>query len=176
MNDKFINHLKSMMHSPVHNYIIPGLTSWKIGEPSEKGMVRLFTCSRNHHECISPHSHRFDFDCLVVSGHVDNITWVKHKDGDEFMVSRLSYNNEIGNHTRLEEEVCKFKSILSRYGEGKIYGMSYNQIHSIRFTKNSMVLFFEGEDKTNETFMLEPYVNGKKVPTGRVQDWMFIKE
>ncbi len=83
-----IDFIKNMMHSPIHNYIVPGLTSWLIGNPSEFGKVRVFTCERNHKEAIVPHSHRYDFQCYVANGNVTNHIWYDDpKNGDEFIVS-----------------------------------------------------------------------------------------
>ena len=94
----FAKHIESLMHSPIHNYIIPGLSSWMIGEKSNFGTVRAFTCEREHIESISPHSHRYDFECFVVKGSVKNILWEKSEDGDLYQETEIEYLGEIGNY------------------------------------------------------------------------------
>lgn len=48
MNAKDFNveMLLAMRHSPRHNYVVPGLTSWLIGQPAPTGTVRLFESHR----------------------------------------------------------------------------------------------------------------------------------
>jgi hypothetical protein len=72
-----IEMLLAMAHSPLRNYAIPGLTSSLIGQKSGTGCIRLFENSRDHQENITPHSHRFDFQCWVLAGHVVNRVWIK---------------------------------------------------------------------------------------------------
>jgi hypothetical protein len=61
------------------------------------------------------------------------------------------------------------------YMAGDTYSMGYEEIHSIRFDRGTKVLFFEGPQVTNLSWMIEPWVNGKCVPTFRTEDWMFEK-
>lgn len=66
--------IEEFLHSRVDNYAgIPGLTSWMIGTSPNGGKIRMFHSYRDHDEFITPHSHRFDFECLVVEGEVENI-------------------------------------------------------------------------------------------------------
>lgn len=168
--------IKSMMHSPVHNYIVPGLTSWLIGEPNDLGTMRVFTCSRDHQECIAPHSHRYDFNCIVLDGFVENYIWFPANFGDEFIVTKNFYRDAIGKYEIIGSEVKKYAFKTDIYSEGQSYSMSHAQIHSIKFAKNTMVLFFEGPKICNDSFMLEPFVNGHHIPTGIVLPWMFERD
>lgn len=175
LND-LANFTSSISHSKVSNYVIPGLSSSLIGNPSESGVVRLFECSRNHQENITAHSHRFDFKCLVLKGSVRNVIWTESTEGDEYAVSSLLYKGEIGSYSKVISRVAKFKPVCTDYNQGDIYSMKYHQIHSIMFTKGTSVLFFEGEPKSESSVILEPYVNGKIIPTMKVEPWMFQKE
>ena len=48
-----------LKHSPIHNYILPGLTSWVLKPAGDgHGMIRMFEASRETQEFITPHSHR----------------------------------------------------------------------------------------------------------------------
>ena len=173
-----IDMLMHMAHSPRSNYIVPGLTSWLIGTPHpDKGCVRLFHCSRNHQENIVPHSHRFDFQCVVLKGTVWNIEWGIDETGDEFYMSTLRTGSDIGTYTHdaRSKMVERFRPFPARHGEGETYSMEHNQIHSIEFERDTYVLFFEGPKKTDETTVLEPYVDGARIPTFKVDPWMFLK-
>lgn len=173
-----LDQIKTMAHSPLHNYAIPGLTSWIIGANPDpaRGCVRLFECSRDHFEPIIPHSHRFDFQCLVLRGGVVNVVWTEDDRGDEFAVSSIRYDGEPGHYTHaMTTAVRKFSRELNSYEEGEWYGMKHDEIHSIYFDRDTSVLFFEGPRVSNQTLILEPYVDGKRVPTFKVEPWMFRK-
>lgn len=166
--------IESMLHSGLDNYAIPGLTSYMVGGP-EHGRVRLFECSRQHQEAITPHSHRFDFSCLVLSGFVRNVHWVEtqDEDADEFQLSTLTYDGEPGEYTSCTERVAKFHPLISVHRTGEWYSMNAEEIHSIFFDRGTKVLFFEGPTKSDTSLILEPFVNGLHVQTFDVANWMF---
>lgn len=173
-----IQFIDKMKHSPAHNYVIPGLTSWLIGLPHpEHGCVRLFTMSRQHEEPIIPHSHRFDFRCLVLKGGVLNRTWyVDSFGGDEYMVSDVTYEGQLGVHARSEVTRRMFASSDARYTAGQEYEMRAEAFHSIYFDKGSMVLFFEGKNRLQKSQVLEPVVMNERIPLFRTEAWMFRRE
>jgi hypothetical protein len=176
-----IEFLKSMAHTPIRNYIVPGLTSWLIGARGPNGLVRLFHSERQQVESITPHSHRFDFHCLVLSGSVKNRIWTettnKNPDypiGDRFAVSALAFN-EIGDY---KSERCRcswwdFEDV--NYRNGDTYSMKAEEIHSIIFGRDTWVLFFEGPEKSKNSLILEPFVDGERIPTFKTEEWMFKK-
>lgn len=174
MTAALIQHLAAMKHSPIGNYGgIPGVTSWLVGMPSSLGLVRLMECSREHHEPIIPHSHRFDFNCLVLAGSVRNIIWRRDKTGDVYHESTLTYAGKPG-------EYCKERGVSDRwiattrlYGRGEEYGMHADEVHSIFFSRGAVVLFFEGPQVTESSIILEPVVDGVVVPTFDVKPWAF---
>lgn len=170
--------LQSMCNSKLGNYAgIPGLTSSLLGGP-EHGKVRLFDCSRAHQESLVPHSHRFDVMCLVLCGYVDNHIWRRSGHGDEFMPTRLSYQGTPGSHQRVTEglEPARYVRDTTRYDHGEFYNMKATDIHSIDFSRDAVVLFFEGPEVSADTVILEPFVNGKTVLTFNVQPWMYQPE
>lgn len=169
--------LDKLKHSPIHNYGIPGLTSWLIGQPSETGTIRLFECSREHQEPITPHSHRFDFHCVVLAGSVRNILWESAgvAGGDEFMSSDLGYGGEPGKYDRMLLGVSSWSSRCTEYRAGDEYSMSADQVHSIFFSRGASVLFFEGPKVADTSTILEPFVDGHHVLTFQVAPWMFLK-
>lgn len=167
--------LRRMAHSPVKNYGgIPGLTSSLIGSPGPNGLVRLMESSRDHQEPITPHSHRFDFHCQVITGEVRNLIWTTDENyGDPFQVSVLQYEGQIGKYKRIVGEVKKWRLIPQIYRAGEEYGMAAEEVHSIFFSKGSVMLFFEGPTERDSSIILEPFVDGEAIPTFKVEPWMF---
>jgi hypothetical protein len=166
--------LQSMKHSPIQNYGgIPGLTSWLIGAPSEQGLVRLMECSREHQEPIIPHSHRFDFHCVVLAGFVRNIIWEPCVKGDEFQASVLTYSGEPGKYRKTACASQLWAATTRAYAAGDEYGMTADQVHSIFFSRGASVLFFEGPKVSDTSIILEPVVDGEVIPTFKVEPWMF---
>lgn len=171
------SHIMTMAHAEVRNYVIPGLSSFLIGG-EQHGKVRLFQCSRHHHESIIPHSHRFDFACPVLEGAVRNVLWKIDKRGDQYEVSRLWKDGEgpgRNYHRRsdVEREYGVYFSFEKTYKPGEWYSMAASEIHSIYFSAGARVLFFEGPELREFSEYLEPVVGGRTVPTFEVKNWMF---
>ncbi len=168
--------LDKMMHSPVRNYAIPGLTSWLVGSPSPKGTVRVFECSRDHQEAIIPHSHRFDFQCWVLAGKVRNRVWTKaYSGGDWFTRTDLIFG-DMGSYVKGGAEGHRYDFRDAEYAEGQWYSMRANEIHSIYFARGTQVLFFEGPTLSDRSVILEPWENEETVPTFKVEPWMFKRD
>jgi hypothetical protein len=99
---ELLKFLPAMKHSPVKNYGgIPGLTSLvdrharrtRSGAPHG---IDAGTPGADH-----PHSHRFDFHCIVLSGTVRNRIWkpaANEASGDIFRISELKYAGDIGRY------------------------------------------------------------------------------
>lgn len=171
-----LEHVKAMMHSPVRNYAIPGLTSWLVGAKAPNGsLVRLFHCDRNHQEPITPHSHRFDFHAQVLQGRVVNRVWQEASEryGDMFCESTEEYKGEIGQYETKVLGHSYYRFDDQNFVDGDEYFMGAHEIHSIFFAKDTYVLMFEGPTVTTDSLILEPVVNGERIPTFKVQDWMF---
>lgn len=165
--------IQDMRESTVQNYVIAGLSSSLL----TNGCVRLFESQREHMDSITPHSHRFDLTCLVLSGYVHNHIWKPCPTGDEFQGSWLEYEGDMGKHKRTQmESTVKYQKYTKRYDKGQWYSMAHDDIHSINFSRNCQVLLFEGPQKYNNSVILEPVVDGKVIPTYRVEDWMFRRK
>jgi hypothetical protein len=175
-----VDSLMSMAHSPVSNYVIPGLTSYLIGGRSERGTVRLFHCSREHQEAITPHSHRFDFQCWVLRGNVRNRLWRRaaadHPAADQFCVSSLSYKGAMGDYSKEPLGVSRWVHADHCYSTGECYSMKADEVHSIFFSRGAVVLFFEGPSVSDHSIALEPYVDNETIPTMETRPWMFRRK
>lgn len=54
--------------------------------------------------------------------------------------------------------------------------MDAHQIHSIRFLRGAEVLVFEGPEVAHSSVVLEPWAYGERVPTFKVEPWMFRRK
>ncbi len=144
--DRLASILHTMQYSPVRNYATPGLTSWLVGG-ANKGKVRLFHSTVNTQEWITPHSHRFDFTCLVLAGNVTNILFAQ---SNSFASSVDCYaegtlSSPVGGlgayHFSPGETGECYYSYSKTYHPGDTYTMRFSEIHSIRFSRGAEVLF-----------------------------------
>lgn len=167
-----------LAHSPIFNYIIPGLNSYLISDVGDKGKIRLFHSTRNHQENVTPHSHRFDFQCLVLRGHVKNKIWKmqESEDSDLYQLTQIEYLDSPGQYKHELLNVNPWEMVEDTFYAGDWYQMQHDQIHSISFSKNSFVLFFEGPTITKYSVYIEPFVDGKLIKTFKVEDWMFQRK
>lgn len=178
MLKEILKAIEPMLNSRLDNYIIPGLASSLVGG-GQHGKVRLFSTDRDARDFITPHSHRFDFTCLVLSGKVLNTIFFEEQMSTGDMWCASTINQVCGldgllnySHTR-EANPSRWSQDTLTYMAGDTYSMTYDQLHSIRFERGSRVLFFEGPEVTKSSRMIEPWVNGKCVPTFKTEDWMF---
>lgn len=174
MSDLDLSMLLKMRHSPVRNYVVPGLTSWLIGSPGPQGCIRLFECEREHLEPVIPHSHRFDFQCWVLSGWVRNRIWTRSFCGGDWFVASTHTKGRMGAYEVTEGGRERYSYRDTTYGNDEWYSMTHEQIHSIWFGRGAKVLFFEGPEVVDFTTILEPVANGERVPTFKTEPWMFL--
>lgn len=159
-SNQVVDFLKTYMaSSPLHNYVIAGLTSQIIGEG--KGRVRLFSNTRKHQDAILPHSHRYHLMCTVISGQVKNHTWTKDEGGDLFQEVSLNYQGEPGKYDKMPLELNRYVMKTKTYNAGETYLLSNEEIHSINFSKGAQVLVFESEPIEDYSIVLVPCVNGQ---------------
>lgn len=175
---KLLNLLTSMRRSRLGNYIVPGIYSSLLGSGEGVeglGRFRLFEASRHQQKDVTPHSHRFDFCCLVLSGAVHNTTWNQSKtnSGDAYREVFLDYAGAPGRYVRRYADIDCWTSATGTYEAGEWYSMRHDEIHSIVFEKGTSVLFIEGPEVTATTKALIPWVDGKEVDTLATEDWMF---
>lgn len=181
MNQSMIDALLQSGHSTLRNYALPGLTSRLLGSPKEDGSrFRIFQMERTQHECIAPHSHRYDFKATVLRGWVQNIIWLPDQevddpeDCDRYETTELTYTGEPGCYQKLALGVRDWVHFSSSYSEGESYSMTAKQVHSIIFSRGAVVLMEEGPRLKDTSIMLEPFVvDFGKVPTGDTLPWMF---
>ena len=172
----------SMLSNPIRNYATPGLSSFLVGADGP-GCIRLFTSDRDTREWVTPHSHRFDFACLVLEGQVENILFEPAPAesphlGNRYAVGELrQVDGGLGKYevhrTNKREWFVEDSTV---YVAGQSYSMKAEELHSIRFSRGSQVLFFEGPEIYETSLFLEPVCGGVVVPTFETKPWMFKQE
>lgn len=169
-----------LKHSPIHNYILPGLTSWVLKPAGDgHGMIRMFEASRETQEFITPHSHRYGLHCEVLAGWVENTLWKTSEflgasaNSDEWMLYSLEYGGNPGEYTQTPGPIGRYAKEIRRYASGSSYDLNYSQIHSVRFSRGAVVVITETEQRTDTTQILLPVAYGKAVPTFKVEPWMY---
>lgn len=180
MDARILASIIGMTHSPVRHYVVPGLTSQLVGGNGH-GVVRLFSSDRDTREWVTPHSHRFDFTCVVLAGSVENILFVRSDNAGEGNLYSIGKTRPMDGafgtyETKHGEDAVWFEERASTYGVGDTYSMTYSQIHSIRFSRGARVLFLEGPNCSEDSVFLEPFSNGKTVHTFETRVWMFERE
>lgn len=171
--EKIRNMVELMKTDTVKNYVIAGLNSSLLSNCT----LRYFECDRRHQDTVTPHSHRFDFFCIVLEGWVVNRLWTEcqEPDGDLFQVSAMKYEGEFGKYTRKELRQDYFTYSDFKYVAGEFYSMDAEQIHSIFFSKNAKILFFESKHQIKSSNIIEPVVDGEVIKTCNKLDYMFKK-
>lgn len=175
--ENLINILDEMKSDTIQNYIIAGLESSLL----ENGKVRYFENSRDHQDSIAPHSHRYDFTCLVIAGYVKNLVWSKtcmKARGDLFESSVMELDTEglPGRYIKSPKGRDWWIYSTTKYHAGQCYSMEADEVHSIQFSRGAKVLFFEGPQVSSTSLILEPVVDGNVIETGEVRDWMFLNK
>lgn len=168
--------LGNMKSGRVANYALPGLDSFLL----DKGRVRLFEASRHIDEKITPHNHRYELTNLVLRGNVWNTTWMTWDKGDAppntdtYRLSRLTpHSGGMGNYLQQPVGVVRARAVTAAHTEGSIYHINANEFHSIQFSRDAVVLVFEGPPQREWNEVLEPVVDGIVIPTMGVHPWMF---
>lgn len=182
--EKLCGVLRPMLNNTITNYIVPGLNSSLVGDGDKGGKVRIFHATRNTRDTITPHSHRFNFACLVLSGTVTNTIYEEdtmNRLGSEQWVKStidpVCGRDGVLQYTQIRaDEPSNYYRKITTYRPGNVYAMQHDQIHSIVFSHGAVVLFFEGPELSKRSVMIEPWENGKVIPTFETRDWMFQKE
>lgn len=177
--------IKSMQTSRVRDYIIPGLNSYML----EDGKVRMFESTRDFSGTVTPHTHRFDFTCLVLQGIVRNrvyeevsplIIEEERPPHDLFTVRTigLDVNEAFGDYERITQDYqgARFTSETTEYLTGDWYSMGCDEYHSIEFGRDTKVLFFEGPQRAATSKVLLPFMHNETIETMKTEDWMFLED
>ena len=164
-------------HSVIHNYGIAGMDSYLLGAAEDR--QRLLHMTRNQVDFVTPHSHKSDLTCEVLRGSVKNILFNQADEfsnkSDMFAVANLMYNGVVGQYDKINFYIAApYEMKAELYTEGDTYFMSYDQIHSIFFTKNAIVRITEGPTVTTASQILQPVSDGTIVKNFHVHEGLFL--
>lgn len=95
---------------------------------------------------------------------------------DFYRSSTLTYGGSAGDYEQREDDVGRWNYIDSTFSAGECYSMKSKDVHSIYFSRDAVVLFFEGPTISSTSVVLEPVVNGETIKTFEVKPWMFQRE
>ncbi len=93
-----------------------------------------------------------------------------------FTRTNLVYGGQCGKYERERIGPSRYTFRDVTYSADEWYSMQADQIHSISFAKGTKVLFFEGPTISDQSLILEPFVDGEDIPTFKVEPWMFRRE
>lgn len=178
-NTEVVKHLKDMGYDTIKNYILPGMQSSLIGEGKNGGKVRMFVSTYYNHGFVTPHSHKFNLLSYVVRGSVVNTLYINKyfSPSFEFIKSKVEYKGAVGEYsTPFDDEKVVCSLIENTYEAGEWYYMEADEIHSIKFSNDAIVLIFEGPTLKNYNYILQPCVDDQMLMTFDRHDWMFKEE
>ncbi len=174
----FADLVRTMTGEAIDNYAITGLRS----ELIDQGTVRMFTQRTAQMNLITPHSHRYDFGCLVLSGNVKNILWKEVFEDEEtdrpvhwMAVSKQEYSGVPGEYELTYQRQARFSTYNTFHREKEFYWMPATDIHSIEFEQGTQVLFFQGPQQFDCSVILEPMDDNDVIPIHDTLPWMFKK-
>lgn len=172
----------AMAHSPMFNYIVPGLTSWLVGgHPSDtgRGCTRLFTCDSNNLVWPTPHSHRFNFEATVLQGEVINRIYVptdrfERSQTERYQSHLLPYLGNVGKYGEpVENGEGWYTHEDMTYTEDDTYYMRAAEIHSIHFARGTAVLMMEEPSLADQSEYIIPTDGVGFIDTMKSEPWMF---
>jgi hypothetical protein len=99
--------------------------------------------------------------------------WYKDPNGDDFMLSKIEYEGQIGDYDKTELGPDKYAFNQLSATEGQSYHMKHDEIHSMEFTPGAAVLIIEGPTMFPVSHIIEPIVDDRVIPTLKTEPWMF---
>ena len=158
------------------NYIVPGLRSTLLAHPAAGGIVRLFEMTREQEYDVTAHDHRYNFQCCVLAGSVENRRYRTQSTAQGYAThAALPYDAKEHALDDSRPRWLYASHVDEVHGEGDWYGMSADEFHSIRFSKGAKVLLIEGPQEKDESWCLLPYANGRICNTFIWRDWMMAR-
>lgn len=164
--------------STLENYVIPGLRSVAYLKTDDNGaMLRSFEMTAHQEYYITPHNHRYNFECFVLDGEVENTIFnpieATRATADHVIVPYDEAKHDID----LEKtEFVRAISSSRKHPEGDWYSMRHDQFHTITFAKGTRVLFLQGASVVKVSHCMLPYNAGRICNTFIWRDWMMTEK
>jgi len=180
LGEKTLREMEVTEERTVKNYVLAGMTSFMAGgQLVIEAKTRTFSMERHQSNMVVPHSHRYCLLSKVIAGTVVNTLWKKtcreDPEADSFYETILSpTDGGMGEYEKtFRARVCYYKPLQRSYGPGESYFMDCEDIHSIAFSKGTVVEIMEYPEESDTSLILEPAIDGKVIPLSRTEDWMF---
>lgn len=175
---KGLNLEKAQAHSQIDHHT-PGLNYLNL-QRSDKFTLKLYLIEeeRNENGCylVFPHSHRYEFNTLVLAGHVSNVVfkdvelppapkseqqlWEEEiSGGGDLQANRFRYSREKGMFGKAEPTWLTIDTAQSAgYNRGQSYYMKTNQIHTLRtWPEPTLLLLSQFHDREVSSSIYLPH-------------------
>jgi hypothetical protein len=165
--------------SVANDYTVPGVNFWELSKCPQTGLKRFgFNAEREPTRYVVPHQHLGGLQFTVLAGTVVNQRFIRPVNKGTlaclWSVSRIKNSPKgvlrlddgpVSEMVALDEEV---------YAIGKEFRLLYSEIHTIRYTKGSVVVFTEGLHQQDAVTILEPLDSmGNPIRMHEIEPWMF---
>jgi hypothetical protein len=159
----------------------PGLNYLNL-QRSDKFTLKLYLIegltNNNGGYLIHPHSHRYDFNTIVMAGQIKNVVLndVSLNDAltssrkDRFPMNRFDYSFEEGISVKPKKVMVEINQELTRtYGRDESYLLNTTQIHTLEtFDMPTLLCLSQFEDKQQSSSLYLPVGETLPAQTGRI--------
>lgn len=174
-----LNVEKVMPNSRIDHHT-PGLNYLNL-QRSDKFTLKLYLIeglnNNNGGYLIHPHSHRYDFNTIVMAGEIRNV--VLDDEGilgalgsrkGRIPMARFNYSHEEGISAKSEKTYLRVNEELSRiYGRDESYLLDTSHIHTLEtFDMPTLLCLSQFDDKQQTSSIYLPPKTKLEPPTGRV--------
>jgi hypothetical protein len=165
--------------SVVNDYTVPGVNFWELSKCPQTGLKRFgFNAEREPTRYVVPHQHLGGLQFTVLKGTAVNQRFIQPVTGGTltclWSVSRIK--NTPNGVLRLDGGSVYAMMALDEevYQTGKTFKLRYDEIHTIRYNKGSVVVFTEGLHQQDAVTILEPLDSmGNPIRMHEIEPWMF---
>lgn len=174
-----LNVEKVMPNSRIDHHT-PGLSYLNL-QRSDKFTLKLYLIeglnNNNGGYLIHPHSHRYDFNTIVMAGQIKNVVLedesiagaLADKKG-RIPMARFDYSHEAGISAKSEKTFLRIDEELTRvYVRDESYLLNTTQIHTLEtFDMPTLLCLSQFEDKQQTSSIYLPPKAKLETPTGRI--------
>lgn len=168
-NNSILDFIADTAHNRVSNYVVPGLDSVLL----ENSKTRLFEATRTQQAFVTPHTHRYNLFSVVLQGWATNTIYEPATCGERFAKSSIGAE-EFEYEPDTIGKIGFYNPETKTHRQGESFYLTYNQIHTIEFSKDALVLIVESPEIKTPQFILQPVNHkGDILDIFTVKDWMF---
>lgn len=169
----------------IPDYTVPGLNFWFLSKNPDNGLDRYaFEATRHPSRWVTPHNHLGDLHFHVLRGRAWEVRYTEVKGVDKVLFydsgnterwiksSITNTPHEVVRHGATK--VCTYLAETQVHLKGSMFFIGHPEIHSIEYSKGTIVVFDAGPTMKNKVDILEPQgYNGIHIKTHTLEPWMF---